>query len=413
MKNTSWLLFEQVFRMVLSLVVTSLTARYLGTEQFGMLQYSMAYILLFSTIGNLGIDSILVNEMMRQKDRIGQLLGTTIMLRMIMAVLSFIGVLGLFMLTQMEPLLYSLISLQALSLVFIVFDSIEYWFQAKLQSKYVVLSKSIAFLFVSIWRLALIYWQLPLIYFAFATVIEAILMALLLVYFYRNFAGPRLHFSFETAKQLLQASKYFFVAGGVIMLYTQLDKIMLGYLKDTSEVGIYTAAMTISSMWMFIPLAFVESARPLLVEAKAKDEKSYLKKTKQLFRLIIWLGIVASVFISLFSKPLIYVIYGANYMEAVAVLIVLIWSRIFAMIGTIKALWLTLENLGKYQIYFVVIAAVLNIVFNVLLISPYGAVGAAISTLLAEMISAFFAVLFFSKTKSLFRIILDACLLKK
>ena len=68
MKNTSWLLFEQIFRMGLSLIVTSLMARYLGAENFGLINYSLAYIIIFTTITNLGIDNIIVNEIINKKE---------------------------------------------------------------------------------------------------------------------------------------------------------------------------------------------------------------------------------------------------------------------------------------------------------------------------------------------------------
>lgn len=413
MRNTGWLLVEQLFRMALSLVVLSLMARHLGVEQFGLLNYSLAFIIVGVTITNLGIDNILVNELIKNRADTGTLLGTTLLLRLIAACLAIVNLLLIvYVLNPHDPLLFALAAIQAGSLLFVIFDSIDCWFQSNLQSKYVVIAKSTAFFIISCWRLTFIFLDGSVHYFALATVLEALLIGIFLLLYYRRFQGPALKFSLDMGKQLLQRSAYFFIAGLLIMVYTQLDKILLGHLSTHQTVGIYIAALTISSMWMFIAHALIESARPLIMTAKLEDEQQYTKKNKQLFCAIIWLGIAASIIITLLSKPLILLVYGPEFSEAVHVLPILIWSRIFSLIGSIKSIWLTMEGLGQYQVTFVGIAAVTNVVLNLILIPKYGATGAAIATLLAEMGSALFAVLLFPKTKPLFRLIIEAVLCK-
>lgn len=413
MRNTGWLLVEQLFRMALSLVVLSLMARHLGVENFGLLNYSLAFIMVGVTVTNLGIDNILVNEFIKNRTDMGALLGTTLILRFIAALIAIINLLIIvYVLNPHDKLLFALASIHAVSLIFVIFDSIDCWFQSNLQSKYVVIAKSTAFFIVSCWRLVFIFLDGSVHYFAMATVLEALLIAIFLMRYYRRFQGPSLKFTMKIARQLLQRSAYFFIAGLLIMVYTQMDKIMLGNLTTHETVGIYMAALTISSMWMFIANALIDSARPLIMTAKLENEQQYNQKNKQLFCAIIWIGISASIVITFLSKPLILLVYGAEFIEAVHVLTILIWSRIFSLIGSVKSIWLTMEGLGQYQVTFVGIAAVTNVVLNIFLIPKYGALGAAIATLLAEMGSAFFAVLFFQKTKPLFRLIVEAFLCK-
>ena len=145
------------------------------------------------------------------------------------------------------------------------------------------------------------------------------------------------------------------------MIYTQIDKIMLGQMAGNLTVGIFTAALVISSLWMFIPNALIQSARPLIMESKNHNEYLYRKRNKQLYCSIIWMGIVASILITILAKPIILFVYGTQFIESVQVLVILIWSRIFALIGTIKAIWLTSENLGRYLTIFVGIAAFINV----------------------------------------------------
>ena len=413
MRNTSWLLFEQIFKMVLTLIVTSLMARYLGTHDFGLINYGLSYIIVFTTISNLGIDSIIVNEIIKNKDRTGTLIGTTILLRLISSVISIFLIYVIVKYLNADAFtLNVIIMIQSISLLFIIFDSIQYWFQSNLQSKYVVISKSVAFTIVSIWRLVLIFTEKSISFFAFATVLEAFIISLLIIVFYIRFKGPKLYFSFQTAKNLLLHARSYFIAGVLIMVYTQIDKIMLGQLVDATTVGIYSAALTIASLWMFIPNAIINSARPIIMALNNENKHVYIKKNKQLYCSIIWIGIVASIFITLFSKSIVLLIYGDQFVESVDILVILIWSRIFALIGSVKAIWLTVENLGRYQVYFVGIAALINVVLNFILIPKYGATGAAISTLFAEVISALFTMLLFKKTRPLFKLIVEAFLFK-
>lgn len=413
MRNTGWLLFEQIFRMVLTLIVISLMARYLGTHDFGLINYGLAYIMIFTTMSNLGIDSIIVNEIIKNKGKTGNIIGTTIFLRFFSSLISILLIyIIVIYLNADEMILRVIIIIQSISLLFIIFDSIQYWFQSNLQSKYVVISKSIAFTIVSLWRLVLIFTEKSIHFFAFATVIEAFIISLFIILFYVRFKGPKLSFSLQTAKQLLSQGSAYFIAGLLIMVYTQIDKIMLGKIVDSTTVGIYSAALTIASLWMFIPNAIINSARPIIMGLNNENKNVYIIKNKQLYCAIIWLGIVASIFITLFSEPLILLIYGEQFVEAIDVLVILIWSRIFALIGSIKAISLTVESLGRFQVYFVGIAAVINVGVNFLLIPRYGAIGAAISTLFAEVISALIAVLFFKETRPLFKLIIEACLFK-
>lgn len=413
MKNTGWLIFEQIFRMSISLVVTSFMARYLGAQNFGLINYSLAYIMIFTTVSKLGIDSVIVNEIIKNRKETGKVVGTTICLRLIS---SFMSIFLIFLLVKYlnpnDEIIQIITIIQSISLLLLIFDSVGFWFQSNLKSKYIVFAKSFALIIVTIWRIALIYYEKSLYYFAIATVIEGLFISLFVMFYYFKFTGPRLLVSLETAKKLLYQGFPFFMGGLLIVIYTQVDKIILGQMTNGTSVGIYIAAMTVASLWMFVPNAIINSARPVIMASKNQDETIYIKKYKQLFCLIIWCGIGASIAISLLSKPIILLIYGNEYIDAVNILIILIWSRIFSLMGTTREIWLTIESLGRHQVSFVAIGAIINVSLNLMLIPQFGAFGAAIATLLAEAISTFIALLFFKQTLPLFKLIIDAFLFK-
>ncbi|WHY76635.1 flippase [Neobacillus sp. WH10] len=412
-KNTSWLMFENIFRMVLSIIVTSLMARYLGTHNFGVISYGTAYITIFATVSKLGIDSILVHEIIQNREETGKMVGTTIVLRLLSSLLSVLIIYVIVAYLNPDNSTLQLITfIQSISLLFVALDTVGFWFQSNLESKYAVISKSVAFILVSIWRLGLIYFNASMTYFAFSTILETFVIGAFIVAFYFKFKGQRLGFSAQIAKRLLLRSYHFIIAGLLITIYTQISRIMTGQMAGESAVGIYAAAATVSSLWVFVPNALIESARPLVMTAKSKNEGVYVERYKKLLCSIIWFGVIASVIITALSKPIIIIVFGNEYIESIGVMAVLIWSRIFSLIGTARSIWLVSENFIHLQKYFVGIGAFVNVVLNLMLIPFYGAFGAAIATLFAEVFSSTLALLLFKETRPLLGLIIESLLFK-
>ena len=82
-KNTSWLFGEKILRMVVGLFVGVWVARYLGPEQFGLFSYAQSFVGLFTAIAGLGLDSIIVRELVKDESKRDALLGTAFRLKLI------------------------------------------------------------------------------------------------------------------------------------------------------------------------------------------------------------------------------------------------------------------------------------------------------------------------------------------
>lgn len=412
--NTGWLVFDKVFHMALSLVVTSMTARYLGTEGYGIINYGLSFINIFTIVCKLGIDAIIVNELVRNKEKTGELLGTTMVLRLLSSlcslVLTFIFVM---VLKPGQTVVLIVTMIQSISLLFTALDTVDFYFQSILKSKYTAIARSISYPLVCLLRLLFIFLKADVTWFAWATVLDSATIGAVLLYFYFKREKGRLSFSLPQAKYLLKNSHTFIWANLLVTIYTQMDRIMVGTLVGDAETGIYSAAMTIANLWIFIPNALIDSARPLIMQLKAdKREEVYLKRFRQLFAGIIWLSIAAGVFFSVFSNLIIRIIYGSDYLAAVPVLMILIWSRLFSLIGTTRTIWMICEDQAKYVKWFIGLGALINVVLNFIMIPVIGAQGAAIATLITEFVSSFLIVAFVKDTRGLFKLIMEAFLLK-
>ena len=82
-KNTSWLFAEKVLRMIIGLFVGIWVARYLGPEQFGLFAYAQSFVGLFMVVSTLGLDNIIVRELLNDQNTQYDLLGTSFVLKLI------------------------------------------------------------------------------------------------------------------------------------------------------------------------------------------------------------------------------------------------------------------------------------------------------------------------------------------
>lgn len=398
--NTLWLLLDRIFQLLLGLIVGIWTARYLGPSNFGVLNYGASIITFFSVICSLGLENVIIKYFIDNPKKNNTILFSAIAIRALTAVLSIIVIYIMVSLIHYDDkIVKSVIILQSLALIFNSFDTIDYWFQSILMSKYVVLAKSIARVFVSIWKIYLLISNASLAFFALSSTIEAVILGiiLLVIYFKKNKINISISKRYST--ELVLDSYHFILSGLLVSLFTQMDKIMLGNLIGKESVGVYSVAANIATLWYFVPLAVINSARPIILKKKQNSILDYQRNLKQLYAFIFWLGVLVSLFITLFSNIIIKYLYGQQYIEASVPLVILIWSSIFSLLGTARNIWIVSEGVNKYTKYYFLIGIIANFLLNYIFIDLFGALGSALATLVAQIITTIIAPLLFKKTK--------------
>lgn len=414
LKNTGWLIFDKILHMAMSLIVTGAVARYLGDHDYGIINYGLSFVNIFTIVTKLGIDSIIVNELVKNRDKEGEIIGTTIGLRMISSLLSLIiTYIFVWVLNPSQGIVIIVTMIESMALLGLAVDTLDFYFQSKLLSKYSALARTFSYPLVCLYRVAMVLLKADLQWFGWATVFDAVFIAVFLLIFYKKNQGPKLRFSWAMGKYLLSHGKHFILANLLVTVYTQMDRLMLGSMAGQDQVGIYSAAMTISNLWICIPNALIDSARPLIMELKANNqEEFYQKRWRQLYAGVIWISILAGLFFTIFSSLVVWIIYGKAYEASVSVLMILIWSRLFSLLGVLRSTWMLCEGQEKYVKYFIGLGAVTNVVLNSILIPIMGADGAAIATLITEISSSLFVSMWYKKTRKLTPVIWDAFRLK-
>jgi PST family polysaccharide transporter len=404
MGNMGWLMVDRVVRMGMGLFVGVWVARYLGPAQFGSLNFAIAFVALFGTVTTLGLDALVVREVLHNTEHTHEILGTTLALRSgggLVAVGLSIAILRVIQPHDKQALL--LVSILSLMLVFQAFDTIDSFFQSQVRSKITVWAKNSAFLVFAVVRVLLIHAKAPVWAFAAAITGEIALGAAGLVLGYR-LSGGRM-FSWRSSKKraalLLTQSWPILFSGMAIMVYMRIDTVMLKMMQGDVAVGLYSAATRVSEVWYFIPMAIVSSVSPAIMRAK-DDPELFYSRLRKLFSLMTMTACIIGSGVALASHFIVRILYSTSYSGAAPVLAVHVWASVFVFLGVAQSPWDLSKNLMKLGLYRTVAGAIINVAMNLYLIPRYSAMGAAIATVVSYAIAAVFANAFSAQTRHIF-----------
>lgn len=412
--NIGWLFFDKVLRLVVGLIIGVWVARYLGPEQFGILSYAIAFVGLFGAIAGLGLQSILVREIVRDPNSKEETLGTAAFLQLISGLITYgIILIAIYWLRPEDMLAKALVAILGSMMLFKASEVAVFWFESQVQSKYTVWVQNIAFLFFAVIKMGLILYQAPLVAFAWAMMAEALLVALLM-FSVLGLRGPKLQklrISVVRAKLLLNNSWPLMLSGIAIMIYLKIDQIMLGNMVGDEAVGIYSVAVRISELWYFIPMIILASVFPTVLELKKRSEKQYNQRFQSLYVLMVWLSVGVAVPMTFLSEPIVTLFFGDMYVQSGVVLAIHIWASVFVFLGVASGKWYLTEGLQVIMLQRDLLGGASNILLNLVLIPRYGAVGAAVATVISYALADLFFDCLYSRTRHVFKMKMRALLL--
>ena len=411
--NTSWLFVERIFRMSIGIFIGIWMARYLGVEKFGIFSYAQSFVGLFAAISTLGLDGIVIRELVKEKNE-KVLLGTVFFLKLIgaFATLVFISIAINF--TENESITNILIFIIASATIFQSFNVIDMYFQSIVLSKYIAYANIISQTISLLIKATLILYKAPLIAFAYAVLFDSIILAFWYIYFffkYSKFTFFNFRFNRKIAIFLLKSSWPLILSGIVISIYMKIDQVMIKEMLGNKAVGLYAAAVKLSQAWYFIPMLIASSLYPAIINAKEINEKIYYERLQKLYDFMVWISLVIAISMTFLSNWVVELLYGGQYNEAGNVLKIHIWAGIFVALGVVRGKWIIVENLQKYTPIYLLIGLILNILFNYFYIPKYGIEGAAYATLIAQAGGTLIAPLFIKETRISFKMMMKSLLL--
>jgi O-antigen/teichoic acid export membrane protein len=392
-KNTGMLFIGRVGSLLIKFFVSISIANYLLRSNNGVLVGGTVYIYFFSAVATLGLDQFIVKELHQFPENRDQILGTSFWMKVFAGLCCIPLIYLAYLIYPARGTPYSYVFIFSIIGVIQAFNVIDSYFQAQVQSKYIMQVQITGNIISAIIKLLLIYLKMPLVWFVYAYTFDFLLLSVGYFFTYQRKQRSIFNwtFNFELSRKLLKYSWPLMLSGIMVALYMKIDQLMLQNMKGTKESGAYATVANLSEAWNFIPAVIVTSLFPAILNAKRDDISRYKKRVQHLYDLMVYLSVPTAIVIT-FAAPLIYKIYKPEYAYAAPTLSVHIWSGVFVFLGAASSQYLIAENFNKLTFIRTGFGAIVNIGLNLILIPKMGMMGAAIATLVAYASATFFII---------------------
>ncbi|WKN32532.1 flippase [Porifericola rhodea] len=397
--NMSWLFFERLIMMAVTLAVGVYVARYLGPKLYGILNFGISFIALFIAIANLGLQNVLVKELVEHNEEHNSFMGSAFLMKLGGSLVLLLIVFCTSQLMTLDAATKIVVLIIGLGIVFKTFDIIGFFFQSKVLSKYEAIARTTSLLSISAIKVALIWLEAPLVYFALVYMIEHAITSVVLLFFYKKQGNSLFRWQFSKKKifYLLEECWPIIITGLVVSVHMKVDQVMINQMLGDEEVGYYAAAAKISDVWYFIPIIIMSSVFPVIVKTKAQSEKRFKEQLHMLYDIMVILSLSVAIPFSFLSDWFIELLYGPEYLMTGKVLSIHIWSAVFGFLNVVRGKWAVIEKQQKFGVFIQGSGAFVNVFLNLFLIPTYGIIGAAMATLITLALNVVIAPLFINK----------------
>ncbi len=388
--SLGWISSDRALRLLFSVTVGVWVARYLGPEAFGSLSFALAFTGLFYPFATLGLETVGVKQFVETPQDEAKIQGTIFGLKLIAGILATLASIAIHYALRSAPgIVDHMVILAAITLIFQSLDGIDYWFYARLEGKYPVISKYPGYIISNLYRVVLILTLQAPLPFSIANSLEQFLSAVgnVAVYMWRGFSPKRWQFSMELARKMLPQCAPLIFASFAIAVYPRMSQVVLGYNASPKELGEFAVAMRLYDLVAFLPSTISLVIFPILVESRKESQARLNEKTQQFYNLMAFSGYVVSAVVILFGGPVVHLMFGSQYEGAELPLQAIFAGYVFVNLGMAQSSYFNSQGLTHYHAITAGVGSIVNLVLAFYLSPRYGALGAAISTALAQAIA--------------------------
>ena len=403
--NLLWAVGGKVVNLVGSLVLGIIVARYLGVEQYGLMNYVISYAFLFQTLASFGLDSIEVREEAAGKVPVNTIIGTAFWIKVVFGIICIALSIGTAVVMSEDGYTIGLVALYSSYIVFNSFVVIRNYFTSLVQNKYIVLSE-IFRTFVGI-AIKLTMWatDCSLTWFVAAFAFDHVLLAGGYISSYHHKIGKlkEWRFSLPYAKYLLKESFPLLLTNAAVIIYQRIDQVMIGHMVSKADVGYFSVAAKFVEVMIFIPATIAHTISPILVQMLDKSREIYTVKAQQYLNITVWVSILCSIGVSVISYWIVLHTFGTQYLHAAAILQVLSFKMVSVALSNGGGIMVIVERLQKWVFFRDVLGCLVCIGLNWWLLPLYGAMAAAFVAIAANLAAGYVADLLVPAYRHIFR----------
>lgn len=392
-KNLFWSVLGKIVNLLSGLIVGIIIARYLGPEQFGLMNYVISYVFLFQTFAIFGLDAIEVREEARNQTPIHVIIGTAFFLKIIFgAIFMFMAILTSWIMDA-DGYTTLLIAIYSFSIVVNSFSVIRNYFMAIVENEFIVKAEIARTLISIAIKIILLFFQASLTIFIIAYLFDFSLLASGYVMAYHS-KGKKMrewNFSLKCSKYLLKESFPLMLTSAAVIIYQRIDQVMIGQMIDKTAVGYFSVASRFVEVLIYIPMMLAQTITPILVSNREKSEVDYIRKGQQFMNFSLWCSLLASILTSLFAYWIVLFTFGTAYLPAVTVLQILAFKAASVALSNTAGAMLVTEGIQRYAILRDGFGCIVCVILNYILLPRYGIIAAAFVAIASNVAAGYLA----------------------
>lgn len=399
-KNTRWLSISQIITSICAFLWTIIIARYLGVSEYGIVSFAISFTALMGIVMDIGISTYITREIAKHKDLVKKYVNNIFLFKLILAIVLFIlSVLILYLLdysflTILITLIFT-IELIFMSMVGFLNGVFQAFEKVKYQAIGSILNSSLLLIGILI-TLGL---DLGIISIALSyTISYCIFFSYMFLEYINNFNLPKFELDLTFIKEVVIGSIPFGLTNFFYTIYFSIDIVMLSFLTGNYATGLYKSAYNIINVFTTFFVVYQAVLFPVMSkffkESQDLIRVSYELSVKYLLLIIIPL----SVGVFFYARPIVDFIYSNQYSLASTPIQILIWTVPFLFINGAASILLNAIDKEKTVTKIYIMAAIFNVCLNLILIPLYSYDGAAIATVLSEILITFLTLYHISKT---------------
>lgn len=401
-KNTVYLGIAEVVSRVLQFVVMLYAARLLGKTDFGKFSFALSLSLLALVLADLGINTLLVREISRNKSRAGKYFANAFSAKVLLSLAAFFVIAAILSIMNYPQDTRQIVYLVWLFTILSTFTELFYSiFRAFEKMYFDAFLKILRMVILTIASLHVLFKGYGVIAFSYLFVIvELIVVMAALLIALKNFIKFRIELDYSFIKSLLKKAAPFGLAFVFGSIYFFIGSVMLSKIKGDVEVAIYSVAYNIALAILFIPTVYTNAIYPVLSRYYHQSKPELKILYEKSFKYLYIIGLPISVGTYLLAGRMINFFYGKDYSASAVALQIIAWYLFIKFLNFLLGIILSSIDRQNKRMLGQGVTAVFNVALNLLLIPKFGFIGAAWATFVTEVF--LFAIYYLYVSKSMY-----------
>lgn len=404
--NVIWSLGGKIVSMASALFVGILVARYLGPEKYGLMNYVISYVALFTVVASFGMNNIEIRELSKHNENRNTILGTCFRLRLMFAVMAYLLMCVTLLIYKSDAFTSAMILTYGLVLFTETGAVLRNYFTSIVKNEYIAKSEIFRTLIGAVVKILLLWFKAPLQYFIIAQLFDSFLVASGYYICYKKSVGSLREWNFDKTliPYIVKESFPLLLSGAAIIIYQRIDQVMIGNMLSKEDVGYFATAGKFVDLILFIPTVLVQTITPMLVRIKEQNELSYEQKKRTFVSITTWIAIIISFMVSLMAFCLIRYTFGESYIAAIPVLQIMAYKAVGMALSASGGQIIIIERMQKWAFIRNVLGCFLCIILNYYLLPIYGIVGSAAITIFTVLFTGTLSNVLIPQYHSIFKI---------